>query len=199
MTKKLFIFGDRTAAEMLAVAEETVAGEFVQIKTFFVSQDRQQLTQFCDSQRNEGSKNYYLIGVIDVEIRRRVEAICQQHDFSPFTLIHPSAYIAPTAKIGLGCFVAPLVAIGIDSSIGDHCVVHFGASLGHDGRLGKHCAILPGARISGQVTLSDGVLVGSNAFIHQGVTVGTDAKIDALTYVRENVAERRVISVRRSI
>jgi sugar O-acyltransferase (sialic acid O-acetyltransferase NeuD family) len=199
MTKQLVIFGDRTAAEMLAVAEEINAGQFAQIRTFFVSQDRQDLIRFLASLADGENEVFYLIGIIDLEIRRRVEENCQEHRLIPHTLIHPSAYVAPTAQIGRGCFIAPLVAIGIDTKIADHCILHFGTSIGHDCQLGRHCAVLPGARISGQVKLADGVLVGSNAFVHQGVSVGSDAKIDAMTYVRENVPERRIVSMRRPL
>lgn len=195
--KRLIIFGDRTAAEMLTVAQEICADQFESIETHFVSHQPQELELFCQSQQTDDYDNHFLIGVINLELRRRIELICMQYQFDPWTLVHPTAYVAPSAKIGKGCFIAPLVAIGIESHIEDHCIVHFGASVGHDARLGSHCCILPGARISGQVTIGEGVLIGSNAFLYQGISVGENVKIDALTYVRENVAPRRIVSVRR--
>ncbi|MBX3423915.1 MAG: hypothetical protein KF752_20345 [Pirellulaceae bacterium] len=197
MRKNIIIFGDRTAAEMLAVAQEVCRDQFRQVETCFVNPENVHFDPQCKLLQEPASEVDYLIGVLDLNLKLRIEQVCQSRGYRPWTLIHPSAYVAASAKIGPGCFIAPHAAIGIEADIGEHTIVHFHASIGHGARLGRHCAILPGARISGRVHLEDGVLVGSNAFIYQGTTVGAQAQIDALTYVKDDLAPRRVVSVRR--
>ncbi|HMO12774.1 MAG TPA: DapH/DapD/GlmU-related protein [Pirellulaceae bacterium] len=195
---QLIIFGDRTAAEMKAVADEVCGHQFDRIQTCVVDANLVGFENYCRDLKSAQIEIRYLIGLIDMQIRRRIEKACQQLSLEPWKLIHPQAYIAPSAQISPGCFVAPQASIGINAVIGDHSIIHFGASVGHDAQLGRHCAVLPGARISGNVCLGEGVLVGSNAFIFQGTQIGDEAKIDALTYVKEDVPKRRIVSVRRS-
>lgn len=197
MPKNLIVFGDRTASEMEAVAREVYSDHFVQILKCYVNPENLSLDPNVSMPCNQTSTIYYAIGVLDLKLKLRIEAMCCSLGYRPWSLVHPSAYVPSSVKLGAGCFIAPHAAIGIDAEIGDHSIVHFHASVGHGAKIGRHCAILPGARLSGHVELGDGVLVGSNAFIYQGTKVGEQAQIDALTYVRENVAPRRVLSVRR--
>jgi acetyltransferase-like isoleucine patch superfamily enzyme len=197
MPKRLILFGDRTAAEIEAVAVEVYSHEFSRIDRFYVDPSDEALNGIEPLVDRTKEEICYAIGVLDGGLRQRVEQACIGKGFRPWSIIHPSAYIAASAKIGQGCFIAPLAAVGLDAVIGDHSLVHFHASIGHNAVLGKHCAVLPGARISGHVELQEGVMVGSNAFIFQGTKVGRSAKIDALTYVRSDVPAGRIVSVRR--
>ncbi len=48
------------------------------------------------------------------------------------TLIHPSAYISPSASISLGTIVAPGVIVNSKSSIGEGCILSIGVVVDHD-------------------------------------------------------------------
>lgn len=197
MPKHLIIFGDRTASEMEAVALEVYSNEFARIVKCYVNPDDLSLEPGVQLPNAKDTSVFYVIGVLELSLKLRVEQMCQARGYEPWTLVHPSAYVPNSAKIGKGCFIAPHVAIGIEAIVGDHTIVHFHASVGHGAKVGRHCAILPGARLSGRVVIGDGVLVGSNAFVYQGTKVGDNAQIDALTYVKEDLPPRRVVSVRR--
>ena len=197
MPMNLIIFGDRTASEMEAVAHEVYAKDFVRIVKCYVNPDDLTLDPMVEIPCNRTSKVFYTIGVLELGLKERIEQMCEAAGYQPWTLIHPTAYVPESAKIGKGCFIAPHAVIGIEAEIDEHSIIHFHASVGHGAKVGRHCAILPGARLSGRVELGDGVLVGSNAFIYQGTKVGERAQIDALTYVRDDVPPRRVVSVRR--
>jgi len=184
---------------MEAVAREVYADQFFEILKCYVNPEDLSLDPNVQIPCGQTSKAYYAIGVLDLNLKLRIEQMCQSLGYRPWTLIHPTAYVPSSARIGAGCFIAPQVAIGVDAEIGDHTIVHFHASVGHGARVGRHCAILPGARLSGHVELGDGVLVGSNAFIYQGTKVGEQAQIDALTYVREDLPPRRIVSIRREL
>jgi acyl-[acyl carrier protein]--UDP-N-acetylglucosamine O-acyltransferase len=197
MLKRLIIFGDRTAAEIEAVAREIHSDIFAGIHRCFVDLSDAELEVADELIQNSGEQIYYMIGVLELGLRLNIERACRDKNFQPWTIVHPTAYVAPSASIGPGCFIAPLTAIGLEAVVGEHSLVHFHASIGHNVVLGKHCAVLPGARISGHVECGQGVLVGSNAFVFQGTKVGERAKIDAMTYVRRDVAAGSIVSVRR--
>lgn len=82
--------------------------------------------------------------------------------------IHPTAVIAPGAKL------APDVAVGAHTVIEDGAVIAQGTVLyancyvGHETRLGKNCLIYP------QVVLREKVLLGNRVIIHSGTVIGSD-------------------------
>ena len=84
------------------------------------------------------------------------------------TGVHPTAVIAPLAKVSPSAGVGPYAVIGEDAHIGDntqigaHCVVGAGSFVGDD------CRIHP------RVTLYAGVRVGNRVEIHAGAVVGAD-------------------------
>ena len=48
------------------------------------------------------------------------------------SLIHQSAYVSPTAKLGVGCCVFPMAVINTNSVIKDGCIINCGAIVDHN-------------------------------------------------------------------
>ena len=142
-----------------------------------------------------GREIYYNIGVVDLRIKQLIHKRCIEIGWRPFTVVHPSAVVSPTAQLGEGVFIGPMAVVSTSASVGDHCIVHIHASIGHDAKIGEHCVILPGARISGSAKIGDRVLIGSNAFVNVGVQIGNDCQVDALTYVRRDLLDWHILSV----
>jgi UDP-3-O-[3-hydroxymyristoyl] glucosamine N-acyltransferase len=82
--------------------------------------------------------------------------------------IHPTAIVAPSAKLAANVGVGPYVVIedgvevGAGTQIGAHCF------LGRNARLGSACRIYP------RVTIYSKVRIGSNAVVHSGAVIGSD-------------------------
>ena len=81
------------------------------------------------------------------------------------SIVHPDAYIAPTAKIGSGVIIAPYCFVGPYSSIGDNSILNIRATVGHDVRIGVGVVISPHVDINGAAK------IGNNCFLGAGVTV----------------------------
>jgi serine acetyltransferase len=197
--ERLIIFGDRTAAEMKQIVDEACPDRFRSTATCFVDTDggwSAALDEHAELQAS-GNQVCFLLGLGDQRLRQLAAEYAKGRDWQAFTFVHPTAYVAESATIGAGSFIAPTACVGHGARLGQHCLVHYQASVGHDSVLGDDCWVLPGARISGQVTLQERVLIGSNAFLFQGVTLGRNVQVDALTYVRDDIAEGSVVSVRR--
>jgi UDP-3-O-[3-hydroxymyristoyl] glucosamine N-acyltransferase len=83
------------------------------------------------------------------------------------TGIHPTAVIAPSARIGHGVSVGPFAVveekaeIGEGSSVGAHCIVGEGA------RIGANCKLHP------RVTVYAGVQIGKGCEVHAGTVLGS--------------------------
>ena len=151
-----------------------------------------QLVNLTDPTKN------FIAATIDFQLKPRVIQFAESLGLKPFSIIHPSAFIDESAEICEGVFVGPQAVVSANARIGNHSIIHIHSSIGHDSQIGEYCAILPGARISGDVVLEDHVLIGSNSFVFQGTQVGRNARIDALTYVRDDIPEKSTLSCRRS-
>ncbi len=195
MTRALIVFGTDTADEIVGAAQDSCANEFDVIKTFRFDDSLDQDPDFLATIANSIYCNF-IVGITDVRLKPRVVEFASANGLKPFSVIHPTAYVAPSATIGDGTFVAPQAVVSVNAKVGSHSIIHFHSSVGHDSQIAEYCAILPGARISGNVTLAEGVVVGSGAFVFQGVHIGRRSQIDALTYVRHDVEPNRTVSCR---
>jgi UDP-3-O-[3-hydroxymyristoyl] glucosamine N-acyltransferase len=86
----------------------------------------------------------------------------------PQPQIHPTAVIAPSARIASGCFIGPYVAIGEEASIGENCYLHAGCSIGNRVVVGNHSTLYP------NVSIYDGVHIGARVIVHSGSVLGAD-------------------------
>ena len=66
------------------------------------------------------------------------------------TLIHPTAYISPTATISSGCVILPHAIINTDVVVGKGCIINLGAIVDHGCILEEGVHIAPGAIVKGE-------------------------------------------------
>jgi UDP-3-O-[3-hydroxymyristoyl] glucosamine N-acyltransferase len=129
--------------------------------------------------------------------------------------IHPTAVIAPSAKIGEGAHIGPYCFIDEGTMLGRNAVLHSfvaiyrGARIGDDFFAHAHAVVRENCRIGDRVILQNGVIVGGDGFgfakqrdgrwykmLQSGVTViGDDVEIQANACVdRATVGETRIAS-----
>lgn len=78
------------------------------------------------------------------------------------------ASIAPTAKIGENCYIAPFAVIGDGCEIGDNCYIHDGVSVGDGAKIGNGCILYA------HVTVYHDCRIGNNCILHSGCVIGAD-------------------------
>lgn len=81
------------------------------------------------------------------------------------TLVHPTAWVSASARLGRGCVIGPFADVSADARAGVLVGLNAYASIGHDAEVGDY------ATLSGYVDLTGGVKVGSKAFIGSGARV----------------------------
>ena len=60
-------------------------------------------------------------------------------------LIHPTAYVSPTAEISPGCIIRAKAVVSRDVKIGEASILNVGALIDHHVEIGYGCHILMGA------------------------------------------------------
>lgn len=190
---KLIIFGTKNmAVEIKEMAEMFYAETFDMVELVFFTED------FFAKTANDSSKFnlYYIVGFGGTNRQLCIAAFHQHPEFQPFTIIHPSAVVAKSAKIGKGCLIMAHATISTNAVLGDQCVVNYNASVGHDSVLEGNNFVQPGARVSGNCLIGYSTLIGSNSFVYQNVKIGRESLIDAMTYVHDDVKEKMLVSSR---
>ena len=82
--------------------------------------------------------------------------------------IHPTAVIAPTARLAAGVGVGPYAVIEENVEIGAGCEVGAFCFVGRGAQLGPACRLYP------RVTLYNGVRLGDRVVVHSGAVIGSD-------------------------
>jgi UDP-3-O-[3-hydroxymyristoyl] glucosamine N-acyltransferase len=97
--------------------------------------------------------------------------------------IHPTAVVAPSARIGENASIGPFVVvgdrvrIGAGARIASHVAIYADVEIGDRFLAHAHVTVREGVRIGNGVTLQAGVVVGSDGFGYVGTSDGRIHKI----------------------
>ncbi len=136
-------------------------------------------------------KREYLIAIGNNNIRRDIAIRVMDSLVKP--LVHPSAIIAKTSKIGIGTLIAANVVINPNSFIGINSIINTAAVVEHDCIIEDHVHISPNATLCGAVTIGMGAHVGAAAVILPGVKVGAWCTVGAGAVVLSDVPDGATI------
>lgn len=90
------------------------------------------------------------------------------------TLIHPSVWIGDKefVQIGKGCILCAGVMVTTNVQIKDFVILNLQCTVGHDTVINDHASFMPSVNISGEVTIEEGVYVGTGAKIINQLEIG---------------------------
>ncbi len=90
-----------------------------------------------------------------------------------FTFIHPTAITSKFygMSLGEGSFIGAYSVITTNISLGKHTLLNRGNHIGHDSVIGDYFSAMPGAIISGNVTVGNNVYVGTNSSIREKINI----------------------------
>ncbi len=116
--------------------------------------------------------------------------------------IEPGAIIRDKVTIGDSAVIMLGAVINIGAIIGEGTMIDMGAILGGRATVGKNCHIGAGAVLAGvieppsatPVIVEDGVLIGANAVVIEGVRIGKGAVVGAGAVVIEDVPAGAVVA-----
>lgn len=135
-----------------------------------------------------------IIGIGDNALRRRLFSQLAAQGARFAIARHPSAIIAPDARIGAGTVLAAGSIVNPGSSIGVNSIINTGSSIDHHNHIGAHVHIAPGVHLGGDVTIGDGALIGIGAIIMPQRSVGEHTVVGAGAVVHEHLPSSVVVA-----
>lgn len=100
------------------------------------------------------------------------------------SLVHPTAWVCPTAVLGQGSFVAAGSVVQVEVQIGKHVIVNTGATIDHESVIGDFAQIAPGAHLGGRVQMYPRSFVGIGASVHQGAILEADSTLGGGAFLK---------------
>jgi len=131
--------------------------------------------------------------ISDTKNNKKTFEYVQGLGFEIINVVHESAVIAGSVKMGCGNRIFAGTIINPDSVLGNNVVINTGAIVDHDCRIEDHAQIGPGAQLAGNVNVGEGSFIGLGASVIQGVRIGKYSIIGAGSAVINNVADNVTI------
>ncbi len=126
-------------------------------------------------------------GIGNVSVRVQVFRKLIDAGFSFPSLVHPTAFVEPSAVLAEGVQVFPHAYIGSEAKVGFGSIVNTGAIVSHDCKLGRVVNISPGAILAGAVLVGNRVLIGMGVTVNLAVSVGDGARIGNSATVKADI------------
>jgi len=130
-----------------------------------------------------------VVAIGDGAVRWRLHCDLRQRGMSMATIVHPGAWISPSAKLAAGTVVMAGAVVQADVAIGEACIINTAATVDHDCALSHGVHIAPGAHLSGNVCVGALSWVGVGACVKQGVRIGQSTMVGAGAVVVSNVPD----------
>jgi len=130
--------------------------------------------------------NHFVVAIGNNRVRERCYLHAIEQGLEAATLIHPSAVVSGSVRIGSGTVVMPRVVINPDAVIGNNCILNTGAIVEHDCRIGDHVHLAPGVILGGNVQVEAHCFLGIGTIVLPGATVGAEAIVGAGSVVLDS-------------
>ena len=129
----------------------------------------------------------FLVAVGDNAARARIVQQLWVKGGRPLSVVHPSAVIAPSVRLGTGTLVCAGAVLNPDVEIGENVIVNTCASVDHDCVVGANVHICPGVRLAGGVVIGSGSMLGLGVVVLPGVTIGEGCVVGAGSVVNRSL------------
>jgi len=120
-----------------------------------------------------------VIAIGDPQVRAKVFEKTLAAGLIPYTLVHPTSIVSPSASIDSGCILGPFSFVGPCARVGKNCIVNNYASIGHDAVLGDSSVLSPYSTLNGSARCGERSFLGTASVILVGKALGASSKISA--------------------
>lgn len=146
-----------------------------------------------DHQKDSRDKVPLICGVYKPGVKRTVIAFFRDEfgvvEERYTRLIHPSAELASSTRLGRGVYLGPKTIVAPYTTIGNFVSLNRAVTIGHHTTLADFVTINPAANVAGRCSIGEGVTLGMGCNVVDGVSIGARSVIGAGSVVTGNIPE----------
>ena len=116
-----------------------------------------------------------IVAIGNNAVRERLQDRLIDLGFGIASVIHRSAIVAPSARLGAGCAIMAGTVIGTEATLGDGVIVNSGAVVDH------HCRVQDYAHLGTNACMAGGSVLGPGAWMQAGSALGYGVLVPAGT------------------
>jgi sugar O-acyltransferase (sialic acid O-acetyltransferase NeuD family) len=105
------------------------------------------------------------------------------------TVVHPTAWISPTATLGHGTLVLAGAVVNAACVVGDHAIINTKTSLDHESEVEAFASLLPGVTTGGAVKIGTGSCVCAGSTLVHQVRIGRHTMVGAGSLVLRDLPD----------
>ena len=163
--KNLLILGAGQYGQMAAeIAQEM--GIFAKIAVFddsVLACQPEQATRvegsLADLPKFAADYRYGFVAIGNPALRRKLTELLLQNNITQATLVHPTAYVSPSAKLELGCCIEPNATVQTGAILKTASFIASGAVVRHNAIVGEYCHVDCNAVVESIANLPEGTKV----------------------------------------
>lgn len=130
------------------------------------------------------------IGYKHLDFKEKVVENLKSKNIPLASIIHPSAYIDSSAKIGKGVVILPHTTVDAGCTIDDGVLLNTAVCIAHDTHIATCCFIAPAAALAGFIKLEKKCFIGINSTIIDNISICQDTQIGAGAVVTKSITEK---------
>jgi sugar O-acyltransferase (sialic acid O-acetyltransferase NeuD family) len=120
---------------------------------------------------HRGSADSVVVAIGNNAVRETLHACVREAGFELFSVIHPTAFVSPSAMLGAGCAVMAGAVVGTEARLGEGVIVNCGATVDH------HCKVEAFGHLGVNACMAGGSVLGHGAWIQAGGALGYGVKV----------------------
>lgn len=118
------------------------------------------------------SADAVVVAIGNNAVREKLHAQVREAGFELLTVIHPAAFVSPTATLGAGCAVMAGALVGTEAQLGEGVIVNCGATVDH------HCKVESFGHLGVNACMAGGSVLGHRAWMQAGSALGYGVKVE---------------------
>jgi sugar O-acyltransferase (sialic acid O-acetyltransferase NeuD family) len=132
-------------------------------------------------------------GYSDNHKRTEIFIQCRELGFEIINLIHPSAIVSESARLGVGVVIFAGAVINPEVIIGNNVIIATGSTIDHETVIEDNVLVSAGVTVGARDTVKEGSLLALGAKVISRVTIGRNALVAAGAVVVNNVPDNAAV------
>lgn len=177
--------------EKMILGDSTEEVKFVYFDDIKHQENPVLVAPFYGYRDNSDSNIEYMVclGYHHLKLKREIFAELRSTGKKLYNLIHSSAYISKTAKLGSGIVIYPLCNVDEEVILEDGVLLNNSSVVSHNSIVGKSSYFGAAVVISGVVEIGECTFIGSGTVTANNISIGSECVIGAGSVITKNVPD----------